>query len=144
LDIRHSALGIPREPALRDALLPYKGPIAGLVALTIAGNGLNLIIPWLVARAIDAYTRDGVLPPGVTQALALAAIGVFAFALLQGFVQVYASERVARDLRTRSYGPNAIKIHATNQRVTPAPIHTNNTTDDDPLKNYLQKPYPTK
>jgi ATP-binding cassette subfamily B protein len=135
--IQHSALSIRREPALRDALLPYKGPIAGLVALTIAGNGLNLIIPWLVARAIDAYTRDGVLPPGVTQALALAAIGVFAFALLQGFVQVYASERVARDLRTRLIGRIAMQDHGYIQRVTPAALLTNLTSDVDAVKLFV-------
>ena len=118
-------------------LAPYRGPVAGLVALTIAGNGLNLLIPWLVARAIDSYARDGGLPPGVGTGLAVAAAGVFAFALVQGFVQVYASERVARDLRTRLIARIASQDHGYIQRATPAALLTHLTSDVDAVKLFV-------
>jgi ATP-binding cassette, subfamily B, bacterial len=127
----------PDTPTLRDVLVPYRASIAGLVALTIAGNGLNLLIPWLVAGAIDTYTRAGALQPGVTTGLALAACGVFAFALVQGFVQVHASERVARDLRTRLIARIASQDHGYIQRVTPAALLTNLTSDVDAVKLFV-------
>ena len=46
-------------------LKPYRGLIATLVALTIAGNGLNLIVPKLISHAIDDYKRysdTGLIP----------------------------------------------------------------------------------
>ena len=39
-------------------------------ALTIVGNGLNLVVPKLISRAIDAYTRgDFVLTTVVVEFL---------------------------------------------------------------------------
>jgi ATP-binding cassette subfamily B protein len=129
----------PREPALRDALLPYRGLIGGLVALTIAGNALNLLIPWLVALAIDRYTQSAVLPGALAGGLIAAAIGVFVFALFQGAVQVYASERVARDLRTRLVARIAAQDHGYIQRVTPNALLTNLTSDVDAVKLFVSQ-----
>ncbi len=90
----------PRR-GLSALLVPYRGAIATLVALTIAGNALNLLIPKLVADAIDSYGRRTLVPGTVAPGLFLAAAGILIFGYLQSIVQTYAAERVARDLRTR-------------------------------------------
>jgi ATP-binding cassette subfamily B protein len=120
-------------------LAPYRGAIAGLVLLTIAGNALNLLIPRLVAAAIDGYGRDASVPPGIAPTLVLAALGIFAFAYLQSVVQTYASERVARDLRTRLIARIAAQDHAYIQKVTPAALLTHLTSDVDAVKGFVSQ-----
>jgi ATP-binding cassette subfamily B protein len=127
----------PRAPGLQDALVPYRGAITGLVVLTIAGNALNLVIPRLVADAIDAYAQSALIPDAVAWNLGFAALGVFVFAYLQGIVQIYASERVARDLRTRLVGRIAEQEHAYIQQATPAALLTNLTADVDAVKLFI-------
>ena len=50
----------PKRPPSAGLLLllkPYQLLVAMLVALTIVGNGLNLVVPKLISHAIDAYTQ---------------------------------------------------------------------------------------
>jgi len=127
----------PRAPSLRDALTPYRGAIAGLVALTLAGNALNLVIPQLIADAIDGYAAYAALPAGLARNLILAAAGIFVFAHLQAVVQILASERVARDLRTGLMAKIAEQDHAYIQQVTPSALLTNLTADVDAVKLFV-------
>jgi ATP-binding cassette subfamily B protein len=127
----------PRAPSLRDALTPYRGAIAGLVALTLAGNALNLVVPQLIADAIDGYAAYAALPAGLARNLLLAAAGIFLFAHLQAVVQILASERVARDLRTGLMAKIAEQDHAYIQQVTPSALLTNLTADVDAVKLFV-------
>src|SRR5438105_5706032 len=91
----------PTGPKLTALLTPYAPLILTIVALTMAGNSLNLIVPKMIARAIDTFaTRQLVLGTLVIQFLSVTA-GIFLFTYLQNIVQTYASERVARDLRAK-------------------------------------------
>ena len=47
----------PKGPNLLALLQPYRGLVALLAVLTIVGNALNLAVPKIVSRAIDAYTQ---------------------------------------------------------------------------------------
>ena len=105
----------------------------------MAGNALNLLIPRLVANAIDDYGRDTLVVPTVTTELVLAAVGIFVFAYLQGVVQTYASERVARDLRTRLMARIASQDHAYIQQVTPSALLTHLTSDVDAVKVFVSQ-----
>ena len=127
----------PRGPGLGELLVPYRGAIAVLVVLTIAGNALNLIIPRLMANAIDDYGRQTLVIESVARDLLLAAIGIFVFTYLQSIVQTYASERVARDLRTRLVAKIAVQDHDYIQKVTPAALLTHLTSDVDAVKLFI-------
>jgi len=131
----------PSRPSagLAGLLAPYRAAIAGLVLLTIAGNALNLLIPRLVAAAIDGYGRNASVPPAVAPTLLMAALGILAFAYLQSVVQTYASERVARDLRTRLIGRIAAQDHAYIQKMTPAALLTHLTSDVDAVKGFVSQ-----
>lgn len=122
---------------LSQLLRPYAGWIGVLLVLTIAGNALNLLVPKLVADAIDAYGAHASVPAVLTRGLAMAAAGIFLFSYLQSIVQAWASERVARDLRSRIVDRIAAQDHAYIQRVTPAALLTHLTSDVDAVKLFI-------
>ena len=126
----------PRQ-GLGALLVPYRGAIAGLVVLTVAGNALNLLIPKLVADAIDSYGRRTLVLATVAPGLLLAAAGILIFGYLQGIVQTYAADRVARDLRTRLITRIAAQDPAYIQQVTPAALLTHLTSDVDAVKMFV-------
>src|ERR1700680_124808 len=45
----------PSQAGLFLLVKPYKGLVATLAVLTILANGLNLVVPKLIASAIDNY-----------------------------------------------------------------------------------------
>ena len=107
------------------------------MGLTIAGNALNLLIPKLVADAIDSYGRRTLVLGTVAPELLLAAAGILIFGYLQGIVQTYAADRVARDLRTRLITRIAAQDAAYIQQVTPAALLTHLTSDVDAVKMFV-------
>ena len=87
----------PATPSLFSLLRPYAGIIALLVLLTVLSNGLNLLVPQLIKHAIDTYTLGSFALLRLIEEFAAVAVFIFAFTYGQNVVQVYASERVARD-----------------------------------------------
>jgi ATP-binding cassette subfamily B protein len=132
----------PRKPpagALLVLLKPYRGLIVTLVVLTIAGNALNLAVPRIIAHAIDAYTRQTFILSLVVEQFFVVAFLVFALTYLQSIVQTYASERVARDLRTRVAAKISLQSYAFVERITPAKLLTNLTSDIDAVKLFVSQ-----
>ncbi len=129
----------PAGAKLLVLLTPYRGLIALLVLLTVAGNGLNLVVPRIISQAIDANTeRTFVLSNVVLQFFTVAFL-VFALTYLQSLVQTYASERVARDLRTRVAAKISVQSYAFVESVTPAKLLTNLTSDIDAVKLFVSQ-----
>src|SRR6516225_4867495 len=92
---------LPTGGRLFALLNPYQGLVAIVVVLTIAANGLTLVVPKLISRAIDAYTQRTFILSTVVLEFFVVAFFVFALTYLQAIAQTYVSERVARDLRTK-------------------------------------------
>ena len=110
-----------------------------LVFLTIAGNALNLVVPKLISHAIDAYTqRTFVLTTTVLEFFAVAFL-VFALTYLQSIAQTYASERVAKDLRIKLAGKIAQQSYSSVEKLTPAKLLTNLTSDVDGVKLFVSQ-----
>jgi ATP-binding cassette subfamily B protein len=131
--------GGPRGPRLFSLHAPYRAWIAALVVLTIATNALNLIVPQVIARTIDRYGQPGFVFSTVLAWFVLIAIGIFVFSYLQNVVQTYASERVARDLRTRLAARISLQDAASIQAITPARLLTNLTSDVDSIKMFVSQ-----
>jgi ATP-binding cassette subfamily B protein len=127
----------PKGPNLLALLQPYKGLVGLLAGLTIVGNALNLAVPKIVSRAIDAYTQGQLVLRPVVIELSAVAVGIFVFLYLQNLAQTLASERVARDLRTRLVDKISRQDHAFIQQVTPATLLTNLTSDVDAVKMFV-------
>jgi len=120
-------------------LKPYRLLIAILVVLTIAGNALNLLVPRIMAHAIDAYTQRTFVLSAVVLQFFVVALFVFVFTYLQSVVQTYASERVARDLRTRVAAKISVQSYAFVEAITPAKLLTNLTSDIDAVKLFVSQ-----
>jgi ATP-binding cassette subfamily B protein len=127
----------PQGPNLFDLLKPYRGLIAVLIVMTILGNTLNLLVPKIISSAIDTFAQQRLILTTVIVELIAVAVGIFVFAYFQALVQTYASERVARDLRTRLVTKISGQDHAFIQRVTSAKLLTNLTSDVDAIKMFV-------
>ena len=129
----------PPGSGLMGLLKPYRPLVSMLAALTILGNALNLVVPKLLSRAIDDFGRGQFAPGAVALELFAVSLGIFAFAYLQSVAQTIASERVARDLRTRLMARISTQENAYVQQVTPATLLTNLTADVDAVKMFVSQ-----
>src|SRR5262245_49197907 len=127
----------PNGPNLLGLLKPYRPLVALLALMTILGNALNLAVPKVVSRAIDAYTQGQLVLRPVVVELSVIAVGIFVFLYLQNVAQTLASERVAKELRTRLVDKISRQDHAFIQQVTPATLLTNLTSDVDAVKMFV-------
>jgi ATP-binding cassette, subfamily B, bacterial len=129
----------PSAAGLLPLLKPYRLLIATLVVLTVVGNGLNLVVPKLISRAIDAYTQGRFVLHTVVEEFLVVGILVFVLAYGQSLVQTWASERVAKDLRTRVAAKISHQSFAWVERLTPAKLLTNLTSDVDAVKTFVSQ-----
>ncbi len=129
----------PAGAGLFLLLKPYRPLVATLVALTIAGNGLNLVVPKLISHAIDAYMKRSFVLSTVVLQFFVVAFFVFALTYLQSVTQTYASERVAKDLRTRLAAKIALQSYSSVEKLTPAKLLTNLTSDVDGVKLFVSQ-----
>jgi ATP-binding cassette subfamily B protein len=127
----------PPRPNLFATLKNYRGLILVLVLMTISGNALNLAIPKIISNAIDTYQQQNLVLTRLIFEFSAVAFGIFVFSYLQAIVQTYASERVARDLRTQIVAKIATQDHTFIQQVTPAKLLTNLTSDVDAVKMFV-------
>ena len=127
----------PPGSGLMGLLKPYRRLVSLLALLTILGNALNLVVPKILSRAIDASAQGQLALGDVGVELAVVGIGIFIFLYLQSVAQTVAAERVARDLRTRLIDKIARQDHAYIQKVTPATLLTNLTSDVDAVKLFV-------
>jgi len=130
-------------PSLWPLLKPYQGQLVLLVILTAAGSGLNLVVPKVVADAIDAFTAGRLNLSLSLVTLTALALGTFLFGILQNVVQTVASERVARDLRTRLVQVVSQQTYASIETLTPAKLLTNFTSDVDAIKTFIAQAAPS-
>lgn len=125
------------SPSLITVLKPYRGLIAVLALLALLSNGVNLVIPQLISEAIDSV-EGGAFSMKRTIFLFLAAsLSIFVFQLLQGFMQTYASEKVARDIRTDLNARISRQRYGFIMSSDPSRLLTNLTSDVDALKNFV-------
>jgi ATP-binding cassette subfamily B protein len=127
----------PKGPSVWGLLGPYKFLIALLVAFTIAANAFNLWVPRLIAGAIDAYTAGHFALENFFIEFVAVALFIFLFTYAQNIVQVYASERVARDLRAKLSLKISTQSYAAIEALSPSKLLTNLTSDVDAIKNFV-------
>lgn len=125
------------KPGLMGLVKPYKGLITLLIFLALLSNGLNLIIPKIVSHGIDAVEKGTSALEGMIIAFSLTGLLIFIFSYLQSLVQTYASERVARDLRTQLSNRISRQSYAYIEDTTPSRLLTNFTSDIDSIKLYV-------
>jgi len=131
--------GTPKQPGIFSLLAPYKGLIILLLLFALLSNGINLWLPKLVADGIDDYSRQRFDLDAILKEFTAAVIFIFVFAYLQSIIQTYASEKVARDLRTRLADKISKQSHAFIEETTAAKLLTNLTADIDSIKMFVSQ-----
>ena len=121
----------PKKPGIIHLLKPYKGLIVMLLVFTLFGNGINLLLPKIISSSIDAFTAHHFAYKPIIIKFSIAVGAIFIFTYLQSIIQTYASERVARDLRTRLADKISQQSYAFIEKVSPAKLLTNLTADVD-------------
>jgi len=89
------------KPNIFAVVKPYKLMIFGLIVFALLSNSINLIIPKLISKGIDDFAKGDFSYQTIVIEFLVAALIIFILTLLQGILQTYASERVAKDLRTK-------------------------------------------
>lgn len=127
----------PNRPGLFSLLKPYKFLLFLLIIFTVIGNGFNLVVPKIIAGAIDTYKNGNFILNHLIIEFSIIAILIFIFTYLQNIVQVYVSERVARDVRNELTAKISVQQYSYIERVTPAKLLTNLTSDVDAIKSFV-------
>jgi ATP-binding cassette, subfamily B, bacterial len=134
-----AAPGTPKQPGISSLLTPYKWLIVLLLLFALLGNGINLWLPKLVADGIDDYTHQHFNLQRTLIEFTGAVIFVFLFGYLQSIIQTYASEKVARDLRTKLSDKISRQSHAFIEQTSAAKLLTNLTADVDSIKLFVSQ-----
>jgi ATP-binding cassette subfamily B protein len=111
--------------------------VAFLVVFALLSNGVNLLLPKIISKAIDAFTAGNFNFRTVVLEFLVAAFVIFVFTYLQSIIQTFASEKVARDLRTRLSDKISRQSYAYILKTNPSKLLTNLTSDIDSIKMFV-------
>ena len=134
----------PKQPGIFSLLKPYSGLVFLLILFAVFTNCVNLWLPKIISHGIDDYIHSFIkrlhfdFGPVILK-FSLVVLAAFVSGLLQGIVQTYTSERVARDLRTRLSDKISRQSSAFIQDVTPSKLLTNLTADVDSIKLFVSQ-----
>ncbi len=128
----------PKGPSVFSLLAPYRGMVILLIVFALLSNGVNLVLPKIIANGIDAYPAHYALQPVLIKFLT-AAIIIFIFTWLQSMVQVFASEKVARDIRSKLATRISTQDYAYIEKANPSKLLTNLTSDVDSIKMFVSQ-----
>jgi ATP-binding cassette subfamily B protein len=129
--------GRPKGPSIFGVLKPYKFMIAGLIVFALLSNAVNLVIPKIISHSIDDFSKGAFSFQKMIIEFSVAALIIFIFTFLQGILQTYASEKVARDLRTKLTDKISRQSFAFIQDSNPSKLLTNLTSDVDSVKMFV-------
>jgi ATP-binding cassette subfamily B protein len=127
------------KPNMLLLLKPYSGMVTLLIVLALFSNGINLIIPKIIANGIDSYSNGTLVFGAIILQFAASAFFIFVFTYLESIVQTFTSERVARDLRTQLSGKISKQSYAYVEKTSPSRLLTNLTSDVDAVKSFISQ-----
>lgn len=128
-----------KKPSIFSILGPYKAMIIFLVLFALLSNGINLLIPRIIARSIDDFGHHTLNVRFMLIEFGLASLLIFIFTYLQSIVQVYASERVASDLRIQISERISAQSYASIEATGASKLLTNLTSDADAVKLFVSQ-----
>jgi ATP-binding cassette subfamily B protein len=126
-----------KAPGVFSLLKPYSLMVALLILFALLSNGLNLWLPKLIGNGIDAFNHGNFSYKPLLIRFTTVSFVIFIFTYLQGIVQTYTSERVARDLRTRIALKISVQSFSFIEKSNPSKLLTNLTSDVDSIKLFV-------
>jgi ATP-binding cassette subfamily B protein len=131
------------RPGIFSLLKPYAGIVILLIIMALLGSGINLLIPQIIAHGIDAFSTGHYDSRLIVIQFLIAASAIFIFTFLQNIIQTYASERVAKDLRTMLSDKISRQSYAYVLKSNPSKLLTNLTSDIDSVKMFVSMAFVT-
>ena len=128
----------PSTPGLMSLLQPYRTMIILLIVFSLLSNGINLILPRIIASGIDSYPDRYELKKILIE-FGAAALVIFIFTYLQSIVQTNTAECVARDLRSRLSTKISTQSYMAVEKANPSKLLTNLTGDVDSVKLFVSQ-----
>lgn len=126
-----------KKPSVLDLLKPYRSRIIALILLALASNAMTLFFPRVVSRSIDAFVHNTFVYRTAALEFSLLAVGILIFTALQNIVQVYTSEKVAQDLRSKLSAKISRGSYLFIQNSNPSKLLTYLTSDVDSVKMFV-------
>ena len=127
-----------KGPGLSSLMKPYRPMIFLLIFFALLSNGINLVLPRIIASGIDSYPSHYTLERILIEFLS-ASLVIFIFTYLQSILQTNTAERVARDLRTKLSAKISIQSYAYVEKTNPSKLLTNLTADVDSVKLFVSQ-----
>jgi ATP-binding cassette subfamily B protein len=127
-----------KAPGITSMLRPYRTMIILLIFFSLLSNGINLILPRIIASGIDAYPNQYELKKILIE-FGTAALVIFIFTYLQSIIQTNTAERVARDLRSRLAEKISTQSFMAVEKANPSKLLTNLTGDVDSVKLFVSQ-----
>ncbi len=128
-----------KKPSIFSLLRPYSKLISLLILFALLSNGINLLVPKLISYGIDSYSSGDFQMQRIMVYFLIAIVLVFMFTYCQSIIQTLASERVARDLRSRLSDRISRQSHAFIEQANPSKLLTNLTADVDSIKLFVSQ-----
>lgn len=128
-----------KRAGILSLLKPYTGIVFLLIVFTLLSNGINLFIPKIISQSIDAFTNHNFSFKPFILKFSIAIVSIFIFTYLQSIIQTFASEKVARDLRTKLSDKISKQSAAFIEHANPSKLLTNLTADVDSIKLFISQ-----
>jgi ATP-binding cassette, subfamily B, bacterial len=125
------------KPGIFSLLKPYSGIVTLLIIMALLGSSTNMLIPKIIAHGIDTFSAGHFDTRSVVILFLAAAAGIFIFSFLQNIFQTYASERVAKDMRSRLSAKISSQNYTYIIKSNPSRLLTNLTSDIDSIKMFV-------
>ena len=130
-------------PGIFGLLKPYSGTVTVLIIMALLGSGINILIPKIIAHAIDSFSANQYNFGSVIIQFLAAAVSIFIFTFLQNIIQTYTSEKVAKDMRTKLSNKISGQSFAFVLKSNPSKLLTNLTSDIDSVKMFVSMAFVT-
>ena len=114
-----------------------------MIIMALLGSAVNMLIPKIIAHSIDAFSSNHFNTGSVILQFVVAASAIFIFTFLQNIIQTYASERVAKDMRTQLSDKISQQSYAYVLKSNPSKLLTNLTSDIDSVKMFVSMAFVT-
>jgi len=131
------------KPSIFNLLKPYSGIVILLIIMALMGSAVNMLIPKIIAHGIDTFSSKHFDIESVVVEFLIAAAAIFIFTSLQNIIQTYASERVAKDLRTQLSEKISRQNYVFVLKSNPSKLLTNLTSDIDSIKMFVSQAFVT-
>jgi ATP-binding cassette, subfamily B, bacterial len=127
------------KPNIFGLLKPYSGLVVLLIIFALLSNGVNLVLPKLIAHAIDDFSGGKYVLKTILLEFSIAAVVIFVLTYIQSIIQTYASERVAKDMRTSLSDKISNQSYSFIIGANPSKLLTNLTSDVDSVKMFVSQ-----